>query len=335
MDIPRAAPHLQEQEQEEEAAISLYVSNIAFNVDEASLHDIFGKIGELQSVKMPLNPLTRESRGFAFVTFKSNADGERAVSELHEFEVGGRKLRVEQSRRKSGYAKSPGQYLGPAWASIKHNPDGAVRPGGGGPGGRGPDSGRGYRSNDSRPAPYSPQRYDDGRGRPAPRDEYLSRVQPHARGGGGGGDRERDFYRERDGRDYRRDGDRAPPPRDAGPPPRDRYYDERPDERRDYERRGDEFGHGGVPPDCRRDERYGERQERQAEPRRAEQRHADEQRYSERGGDGGGGGGGGRGGGGGGGPGNGHGGGWADGGGARRGEGPPLRLEERGLHGRE
>ena len=208
---PPAAPHLQEQQEqgvEEEAAISLYVSNIASNVDEASLHDIFGKIGELQSVKMPLNPLTRESRGFAFVVFKSNADGERAVSELNEFEVGGRKLRVEQSHRKSGYAKSPGQYLGPAWASIKHNPDGAVRPGGGGPGGRGPESGRGYRSNDSRP--YSPPRYGGG-------------------GGGGGGDRERDFYRERDERDYRRDGGRAPPPRDAGPPPRDRYYDEQPD----------------------------------------------------------------------------------------------------------
>ena len=61
------------------------------------------------------------------------------------------------------------------------------------------------------------------------------------------------------------------PPRDAGPPPRDRYYDERPDERRDYERRGDEFGHGRMPPDRRRDERrderynerYDERQERQ------------------------------------------------------------------------
>merc|ERR1740130_1522888 len=123
---PPAAPHLQEQEQEpepepereqepeperveEEAVISLYVSNIAFNVDEASLHDIFGKIGELQSVKMPLNPLTRESRGFAFVVFRSNADGERAVTELNEFEAGGRKLRVEQSHRKSGYAKSPGQ----------------------------------------------------------------------------------------------------------------------------------------------------------------------------------------------------------------------------------
>ena len=226
--LPPAAPHLQEQQEqgvEEEAAISLYVSNIASNVDEASLHDIFGKIGELQSVKMPLNPLTRESRGFAFVVFRSNADGERAVTELNEFEAGGRKLRVEQSHRKSGYAKSPGQYLGPAWASIKHNPDGAVRPGGGGPGGRGPESGRGYRSNDSRP--YSPPRYDDGRGRPAPR----------GGGGGGGGDRERDFYRERDERDYRRDGGRAPPPRDAGPPPRDRYYDERPDERRG-DRRG-------------------------------------------------------------------------------------------------
>ena len=160
--MPQAAPHLQEQEQEQEedTGMSLYVSNIAFNVDEASLHDIFGKIGELASVKMPLNPLTRESRGFAFVAFKSHADGERAVRELHEFEIDGRKLRVEQSHRKTGYAKSPGQYLGPAWASIKHNPDGVVRPGGGGPGGRAPDTARGYRSNDSRAAPYSPPRHD-------------------------------------------------------------------------------------------------------------------------------------------------------------------------------
>ena len=108
--IPQAAPHLQEQEpeQEEDTGMSLYVSNIAFNVDEASLHDIFGKIGELASIKMPLNPLSRESRGFAFVAFKSHADGQRAVRELHEFELGGRKLRVEQSHRKTGYAKSPG-----------------------------------------------------------------------------------------------------------------------------------------------------------------------------------------------------------------------------------
>ena len=44
--MPQAAPHLQEQEQEQEedTGMSLYVSNIAFNVDEASLHDIFDKI---------------------------------------------------------------------------------------------------------------------------------------------------------------------------------------------------------------------------------------------------------------------------------------------------
>ena len=126
-----------------------------------------------------------------------------------------------KSRREAGVAESPKQYLGPAWASIKHNPDGSARPDGpGGPGGRADagDFGRGYRPNEGRPAPYSPPRYDGGRTRaPVPRNEYAR----------GGADRERDFYRERDERDCRRDGGRAPPPRDARPPATDRYDERR------------------------------------------------------------------------------------------------------------
>ena len=66
-----------------------------------------------------MNQATREVRGFAFVAFRHSAAAMRAISELHDYELDGQKLRVDQSKRKTAYERTPGVFHGPAWASVK------------------------------------------------------------------------------------------------------------------------------------------------------------------------------------------------------------------------
>lgn len=179
------------------------------------------------SVKTPLMPHTNEPRGFAFVTYRTREAGNCALQSFNNSDLGGRRLRIEESRRKTSYAKSPGVYLGPEWASVMHN-------------------------NHRPPPPGGPPR-ECGRDRP-----------PKWRGGGGGGGR---FFDKRDRNDRgpppprsygeRSDGGhddwRGPPGGRRSPPPSRSYDDRRYDDRR-YEEQPRNGGgyHVSGPRDDRR-----------------------------------------------------------------------------------
>ncbi|ETI44017.1 hypothetical protein, variant 3 [Phytophthora nicotianae CJ01A1] len=99
---------------------NLYVANLATRVGEQDLQEIFSKFGRVDKCEVIVDPVTKESRGFGFVTFEDVRDAEDAVKELNNQEVQGRKIRVEHAKRKRGHEKTPGQYLGPRLASAKY-----------------------------------------------------------------------------------------------------------------------------------------------------------------------------------------------------------------------
>ncbi|KAL0592245.1 hypothetical protein ABG067_000352 [Albugo candida] len=99
---------------------NLYVANLAHRVTETELNDLFAKFGRLEKCEVITDPISRESRGFAFVTFEDVRDANDAVQELNGKDIQGRRIRVEHARRKRGHTKTPGRYLGPRLASVKY-----------------------------------------------------------------------------------------------------------------------------------------------------------------------------------------------------------------------
>lgn len=61
----------------------VYVGDLDVSVTEQLLYNSFARFGMIASVKIMRHIVTHRSRGFGFVTFFNQADGERAISEMH------------------------------------------------------------------------------------------------------------------------------------------------------------------------------------------------------------------------------------------------------------
>jgi RNA recognition motif-containing protein len=84
--------------------MDIYVGNLHYKVEEDVLKEIFEEYGEVAAVKVVTDSVTRRSKGFAFVTMDNEEEGKRAVEELNEGELMGRKIVVNQARPKTANA---------------------------------------------------------------------------------------------------------------------------------------------------------------------------------------------------------------------------------------
>lgn len=78
---------------------NVYVKNIGSMLDE-DLRDLFSKYGKINSCVVMKHP-DGTSKGFGFVSFEDPKSADRAVSELHEFNVNGQSLYVNRAQKKS------------------------------------------------------------------------------------------------------------------------------------------------------------------------------------------------------------------------------------------
>ena len=76
----------------------LYVGNLPYSTGEQDLQDLFGKIGAVDSVSVMRDMATGRARGFAFVEMATDADAQKAITELHDRPFGGRNLTVNEAR---------------------------------------------------------------------------------------------------------------------------------------------------------------------------------------------------------------------------------------------
>lgn len=167
---------------------TLYVTGLSSRVTERDLEEHFSKEGKVASCFLVVEPRTRISRGFAFVTMDTAEDANRCIKYLNQSILEGRYITVERSKRKRPRTPTPGHYLG-----LKNTRD---------YGPRGGDRGRhqGGFGRDDYPYHRSPRRspYRGSR-------DYSPRHSPY-----GGSGR------------YRRDRSRSPPYAPYGSP--DRRY---------------------------------------------------------------------------------------------------------------
>ena len=79
-------------------AKKIYVGNLSFQTTETDLTDMFGEIGQVESVQIITDRDTGRSKGFAFVQMADDAAAEKAIAQLNGKEVGGRNLTVNEAR---------------------------------------------------------------------------------------------------------------------------------------------------------------------------------------------------------------------------------------------
>jgi RNA recognition motif-containing protein len=78
--------------------MKIYVGNMPFSMGEDQLRSLFEPFGEVGSVNVITDRDTGRPRGFAFVEMVDDAAGEKAIGELHDHEVEGRRLNVDKAR---------------------------------------------------------------------------------------------------------------------------------------------------------------------------------------------------------------------------------------------
>ena len=76
----------------------LYVGNISFETDENTLREFFGKAGAIKSVTIPMDRMTNQPRGFAFVEMASPAEALKAIQLCDGRDLNGRTLRVNEAK---------------------------------------------------------------------------------------------------------------------------------------------------------------------------------------------------------------------------------------------
>jgi cold-inducible RNA-binding protein len=76
----------------------LYVGNLPYSAGEQDLQDLFAACGQVESVSVMRDMATGRARGFAFVEMATDADAQKAITELHDKSFGGRNLTVNEAR---------------------------------------------------------------------------------------------------------------------------------------------------------------------------------------------------------------------------------------------
>jgi len=78
--------------------MKLYVGNLSFQTTENDLEELFEPFGKVADVGLVTDRATGRSRGFAFVTMGSAAEGEAAIAALGGKDFQGRDLTVNEAR---------------------------------------------------------------------------------------------------------------------------------------------------------------------------------------------------------------------------------------------
>lgn len=78
--------------------MKLYVGNLPYSVDSEKLKELFASFGEVEEAVVIEDRQSGRSKGFGFVTFKDDEAAKKAISEMNDKEVEGRKFKVNEAK---------------------------------------------------------------------------------------------------------------------------------------------------------------------------------------------------------------------------------------------
>ena len=76
----------------------LFVGSLPWAVDDQKLKETFEPHGNVVSAKVVTDRNSGRSRGFGFVEMENAEDAQKAISELNESEMDGRKIVVNEAK---------------------------------------------------------------------------------------------------------------------------------------------------------------------------------------------------------------------------------------------
>ena len=76
----------------------LFVGNLPHQIGSADLNQIFSEFGTVQSVEIMQGRGACRKKGFGFVEMDSEAEAQAAIQGLHDREIEGRRLTVDEAR---------------------------------------------------------------------------------------------------------------------------------------------------------------------------------------------------------------------------------------------
>jgi len=78
--------------------MKLYVGNLAYSVNDASLRALFEGYGGVESATVVMDRQTGRSKGFGFVEMPNGAEAQAAIRALNEHPLSGRNMRVNEAK---------------------------------------------------------------------------------------------------------------------------------------------------------------------------------------------------------------------------------------------
>jgi RNA recognition motif-containing protein len=78
----------------------LFVGNLSFNTTENDLQEAFAAHGQVVEANLMMDRMTGHSRGFAFITYSTPEEAQKAISAMNGAQLDGRALTVNIARPK-------------------------------------------------------------------------------------------------------------------------------------------------------------------------------------------------------------------------------------------
>ncbi len=76
----------------------IYVGNLPFSATDDEVRDLFAEYGTVNSVSLITDRETGRPRGFGFVEMEDDEAADTAIGDLHQMQMGGRSLNVNEAR---------------------------------------------------------------------------------------------------------------------------------------------------------------------------------------------------------------------------------------------
>lgn len=119
--------------------MNIYVGNLNWSLTSEDLQNLFSPYGEVVSAKIVTDKFNNNrSKGFGFVEMSDDDAARQAISNLHDTEVGGRKIVVNESA-----PRKEGEGGGGGYKKKSYGGGGGYNRGGGGGYNRGGSGGGG------------------------------------------------------------------------------------------------------------------------------------------------------------------------------------------------
>ena len=80
--------------------MDIFVGSLPFKLKEEELKKLFEQYGEVISVKIIIDKITRQNKGFGFVGMPNETEANAAIEGLNGFEIYGRSIVVNQSEER-------------------------------------------------------------------------------------------------------------------------------------------------------------------------------------------------------------------------------------------